>query len=69
MPTDNPLMRRDPLPQFGAIRAEHVLPAVTRLLQQNRDQLDSLLAAPQVTFKSLVEPLEDSQHELARVWS
>jgi oligopeptidase A len=69
MPTDNPLMRDDPLPQFGAIRAEHVLPAITRLLQQNRDQLDSLLAAPQATFKSLVEPLEDSQHELARVWS
>jgi oligopeptidase A len=69
MPTDNPLLLRDPLPRFGAIRAEHVLPAITWLLERNRAQLDALLAAPAATFKSLIEPLEDSQHELACVWS
>ncbi len=67
--TDNPLLLRNPLPRFGAIRAEHVLPAITWLLERNRAQLDALLAAPLATFKSLVEPLEDSQHELAAVWS
>jgi oligopeptidase A len=69
MPTDNPLLLRNPLPRFGQIRAEHVLPAITGLLERNRAQLDALLAAPVATFKSLVEPLEDSQHELASVWS
>jgi oligopeptidase A len=69
MPTDNPLLLRNPLPRFGEIRAEHVLPAISWLLERNRAQLDQLLAAPSATFKSLIEPLEDSQHELASVWS
>jgi oligopeptidase A len=69
MPPDNPLLLRNPLPRFGEIRAEHVLPAISWLLERNRAQLASLLAAPVATFKSLVEPLEDSQHELASVWS
>jgi len=69
MQIDNPLLLRNPLPRFGEIRAEHVLPAITGLLERNRAQLDRLLAAPVATFKSLVEPLEDSQHELGAVWS
>jgi oligopeptidase A len=69
MQTDNPLLLRNPLPRFGQIRAEHVLPAITGLLERNRAQLHALLAAPVATFKSLVEPLEDSQHQLASVWS
>ncbi|MEJ0005008.1 MAG: M3 family metallopeptidase [Steroidobacteraceae bacterium] len=69
MPSENPLLLRNPLPRFGEIQAGHVLPAITWLLARNRAQLDSLLAAPVATFRSLVEPLEDSQHELASVWS
>ena len=69
MPTDNPLLLRNPLPRFGEIRAEHVLPAISWLLERNRAQLNHLLAAPVAPFKSLIEPLEDSQHELAGVWS
>ncbi len=69
MSTDNPLLLRNPLPRFGEIRAEHVLPAITALLDRNRARLDSLLAAPAPVFKTLIEPLEDSQHELASVWS
>jgi oligopeptidase A len=69
MQPDNPLLLRNPLPHFGEIRAEHVLPAITGLLDRNRARLDALLAAPVMTFKSLVEPLEEAQHELAAVWS
>src|SRR5580692_1302202 len=69
MPIDNPLLLRNPLPRFGEIRAEHVLPAISWLLERNRAQLQQLLAAPSATFKTLIEPLEDSQHELASVWS
>jgi len=69
MPTDNPLLLRNPLPRFAEIRAEHVVPAITSLLERNRAQLAELLAAPQASFKSLIEPLEDAQHELACVWS
>jgi oligopeptidase A len=66
---DNPLLLRNPLPRFDAIRAEHVLPAITGLLEHNRAQLERLLAAPEATFGSLIEPLEDSQHELVCVWA
>ena len=69
MPPDNPLLLRNPLPRFGEIRAEHVLPAIAWLLERNRAQLHAVLATPRASFKSLIEPLEDSQHELACVWS
>jgi oligopeptidase A len=69
MQSDNPLLQRQSLPRFGEIRPAHVVPAITWLLEHNRAQLDALLAVPVATFKSLVEPLEDAQHELARVWS
>ncbi len=69
MQPHNPLLLRNPLPRFGEIRAEHVLPAITQLLDRERAQLDALLAAPVATFRSLVEPLEESQHELSSVWS
>ena len=69
MQSDNPLLQRQSLPRFGEIRPAHVVPAITWLLERNRAQLDALLAVPVATFKSLVEPLEDAQHELARVWS
>ena len=69
---DNPLLGRDSLPQFARIRAEHVEPAVRELLAANRARIGELaalaaLAAP--TFATVVEPLEELHHGIARTWS
>jgi oligopeptidase A len=65
----NPLLHSQDLPPFSSIRAEHVEPAIRQLLDENRAQLEQLLAASEHTWDSLVVPLEEMQHRLARTWS
>src|SRR6516164_2075524 len=66
---ENPLLRVEALPPFTDIRPEHVEPAVRELLDQNRARIAELAALDAPTFATLVEPLEDMQHRLARAWS
>ncbi|WKZ12644.1 MAG: M3 family metallopeptidase [Gammaproteobacteria bacterium] len=70
----NPLLapRPDGLPEFAAIRPEHVEPALQQTLAANRRALEELLArtrdgAP--SFEAVVLPLEELGDRLHRVWS
>jgi oligopeptidase A len=65
----NPLLAADGLPDYGAIRAEHAEPAVRAVLADNRARLEALLAAPAPSFATLVEPVEELQHRLNRVFA
>ncbi len=66
----NPLLDTTSLPRFAEIEPEHVLPALQELIAAHRQKLDELLDNnPQPDFESLVAPLEDMEHELARTWS
>lgn len=67
---NNPLLEKNTLPPFSAIRPEHVLPAVTWLLERNKRRVEELLAAPGPhSWDSLIQPLEDMEDELAQCWS
>jgi oligopeptidase A len=66
---NNPLLHSQDLPPFSAIRAEQIEPAIRQVLDENRAQLQTLLASKQCSWKSLVEPLEEMQHRLSRTWS
>ncbi len=66
----NPLLDTSSLPRFADISPEHVVPALTELIAEQRHKLDALLDdIPDPDFDSLVAPLEDMEHELSRVWS
>ena len=66
----NPLLDTSSLPRFAEIAPEHVLPALEQVISAHRSRLDELLNdAANPDFDSLVMPLEDMEHELARVWS
>ena len=66
----NPLLDTKSLPRFDELAPEQVVPALRELIAEHREKLDALLdAAPDPDFESLVLPLEDMEHELARVWS
>jgi oligopeptidase A len=65
----NPLLAPEGLPDFASIRAEHVEPAVTAIVARHRETLAALIAQPEPTFVSLIEPFEDANHALARVWN
>jgi oligopeptidase A len=72
MPTsaeDNPLLEQGSLPRFDAIRAEHVQPAIARVLAEHRARVSRIEAEPESSFHAVVEPLEELRHTLARIWS
>jgi oligopeptidase A len=66
----NPLLEMDSLPPFRDIRPEHVEPAIDTLLEENRRQVELLLAEnDRYTWDNLVVPLEALDDRLNRVWS
>jgi len=66
---DNPLLAQDSLPQFMRIRPEHVEPAVREQLSENRARIGELATLTAPTFATVVEPLEELHHRIARTWS
>lgn len=68
--SSNPLLNFAGLPRFSAIRPEHVIPALDRILTENRAARESLLAASSdYTWDNLAGPMEDLHERLHRVWS
>ncbi|HSW13044.1 MAG TPA: M3 family metallopeptidase [Solimonas sp.] len=69
---NNPLLSAvglTPLPVFDQVRPEHAEPAIDQVLEQNRAELQTLLANNlQPTWDSLIEPLEDMGDRVHRAW-
>jgi oligopeptidase A len=66
----NPLLEKQSLPPFGAIKAEHLEPAIEEILKENRQKISDLLALKQApTWTSLVEVLSDLDDRLNQAFS
>jgi len=65
----NPLLTMQGLPPFSAILPEHVEAAVDTVLAQNRSQLDQLLQQTEFSWDNLIQPLEEADDRLGRLWS
>ena len=66
----NPLLDTSSLPRFDEIKPEHVLPAIRKVIDDNRAQLNGLLRSEETPdIDVLVAPVEHMDHELGRVWS
>ena len=72
-PMNNPLLNNQELPEFSAIKPEHVEPAVHSVLDENRKALDALLSEQQAndgtSFTSAILPIEQMSDRLHRTWS
>ena len=67
---ENPLLDTSSLPRFDEIQPDHVLPAIRKVIADNRAELDRLLGSDQAPdIDALVAPIEHMDHELGRVWS
>ncbi|HHJ80638.1 MAG TPA: oligopeptidase A [Candidatus Tenderia electrophaga] len=66
----NPLLEMTGLPAFSKIKPEHVEPAIDTLLAESRQVVEDLLAATtEYSWDNLVQPLEEMEERLGRVWS
>jgi oligopeptidase A len=66
---ENPLLGHEPLPPFALIRPEHVEPGVRELLERSRARIGQLESLGKPTFATVIEPLEELQHQVSRAWS
>jgi len=67
---DNPLLEMTGLPPFSRIRPEHVETAVDQVLAECRAGIAALTASSELpTWESFVEPLEELDDRLTRIWS
>lgn len=65
----NPLLSDSALPDYAAIRPEHAETALRGQIEHNRAALVALLGQTTLTFASLVEPFEQLQARLGRVFA
>ncbi|EAR62611.1 oligopeptidase A [Neptuniibacter caesariensis] len=66
----NPMLNPQVLPAFSQIKPEQIEPAIDQLLEDNRKQVAEILAQLQeVSWDSLVAPLEEMNDRLAKAWS
>jgi oligopeptidase A len=69
MSDQNPLLNGGPLPAFDLIRPDHVEAGIRELLEDSRARIRDLQATAAPSFQTLIEPLEELHHRLARAWS
>ncbi len=65
----NPLLQKTNLPPFSAISAPDIKPAIKRVLKENREQVRKLEKLEDISWKTLIEPLEIMEERLANIWS
>jgi oligopeptidase A len=68
----NPLLEPHDLPPFAEITPEHVVPAIEKLLADNRTAIEALVERAQQQapdWDSLAAPLEALNDRLSRAWS
>jgi len=67
---NNPLLDFSGLPRFSEIQPRHVRPALDQLLAELRDRREKLFGeVTEFTWKSFVQPMEDMDEMLHRMWS
>jgi len=67
---NNPLLDFSGLPRFSEIRPQHVRPALDQLLTELRHDRENLFSEmSDFTWDSFVQPMEDMDEKLHRMWS
>ncbi|HEX7872833.1 MAG TPA: M3 family metallopeptidase [Sphingobium sp.] len=65
----NPLLADTDLPDFAAIRPEHVVPAVTQAIADHRAAIARISESDSSDFDTVVLASERADFELSRIWS
>jgi len=68
--SDNPLLDQQVLPPFETIKAVHIVPAVDKILDDNRSKISELLATTEeASWLNLIEPLAILEDHLNQCFS
>ncbi|MFD2165701.1 oligopeptidase A [Thalassotalea euphylliae] len=66
----NPLLTAEGLPQFSAIKPEHVKPAVEHAIAECKRVIEQVLAEQtEFTWQNLIAPIDEADDVLGKLWS
>ena len=65
----NPLTDLSSLPQFSAIKPEHIQPAIEKAIQACKTKITQTLSQGSYNWEQLIAPIEEIDDELSRTWS
>ena len=65
----NPITDLSSLPQFSAIKPEHIQPAIEEAIDACKTKITEVLNSGQYSWDGLVAPIEEIDDELSRKWS
>lgn len=65
----NPLLNNTGLPQFSAIKPEHIKPAIEQLIQACRETIEQVSTIENPTWENFYLPQEIAGDNLSRAWS
>jgi oligopeptidase A len=65
----NPLLNSGSLPAFSKIRPDMIKPAITQLIEQNRDAINGLCKQSRQDWDKLIKPLSLMNDRLEKAWS
>jgi oligopeptidase A len=65
----NPLNDLSGLPQFSAIKPEHIQPAIQQAIEACKTKITELLNQDSYSWDNLVAPIEEIDDDLSRRWS
>jgi oligopeptidase A len=66
--SSNPLLQLTDLPDYAAIKPEHVLPAIETLIANARAAIAMIEKTESVSWDTVIEPLQDANERLGRAW-
>lgn len=66
---NNPLLNLKTLPQFSEIKPEQIEPALDLILKENRAAIAELQNQADFSWDNLIQPLEDMDVRLGKMWS
>ena len=66
---NNPLLKTEGLPEFSQIKANLIRPAIEKIIHENLESLDHLVAEPNPDWHSLLDPLALMEDRLSKAWS
>ena len=65
----NPLLKKQPLPDFKNIKTKDIEPALDTILKRNRAKLKKLLIQKKFTWNNLMAPYAKMDDDLHQMWS
>ncbi|MDH5630132.1 MAG: M3 family metallopeptidase [Gammaproteobacteria bacterium] len=69
MTVKNPLLQENPLAHIAQINPEHVVPAISQLINDNKKAIEKIVDIKNKNWQNFYFPLEEIDNQLSKAWA